>query len=81
MGNPHFVIFVEDFPEGWQRQAALIQTQPQFPKERMWCMRRCAVPTKSRSVCLSGERARPVLGTGSCASAVAAIASGRISSR
>jgi len=62
MGNPHFVIFVEDFPEGWQRQAALIQTQPQFPKERMWCMRRCAVPTKSRSVCLSGERRDPVLG-------------------
>ena len=32
MGNPHFVIFVENFPEGWQKQAALIQTQPLFPQ-------------------------------------------------
>src|SRR5208282_2706518 len=32
MGNPHFVIFVENFQDGWQRQAALIQTQPQFPQ-------------------------------------------------
>src|SRR6202521_5130001 len=30
MGNPHFVIFVENFQEEWQRQAALIGTQPQF---------------------------------------------------
>ena len=32
MGNPHYVIFVENFQEGWQRQAALIGTQPQFPQ-------------------------------------------------
>jgi diaminopimelate epimerase len=32
MGNPHFLIFVENFQEGWQRQAALIGTQPQFPQ-------------------------------------------------
>ena len=31
-GNPHYVIFVENFQEGWQRQAALIGTQPQFPQ-------------------------------------------------
>src|SRR5580698_8488084 len=28
IGNPHFVIFVENFPEAWQQQAALIQAQP-----------------------------------------------------
>ena len=32
MGNPHFVVFVDNFQEGWQRQAALIGTQPQFPQ-------------------------------------------------
>jgi diaminopimelate epimerase len=81
MGNPHFVIFVESFQEGWQRQAALIGTQPQFPQG-----------TNVEYVVVRGEREIEIRlfergvgetessGTGSCASAVAAIASGRVAS-
>jgi diaminopimelate epimerase len=81
MGNPHFVIFVDSFQEGWQRQAALIATQPAFPKG-----------TNVEYVVVRGGNEIEIRlyergvgetlssGTGSCASAVAAIASQRVSS-
>jgi diaminopimelate epimerase len=83
MGNPHFVIFVENFKEGWQREAALIQTQPQFPQG-----------TNVVYVAVRGARKNEIdirmfergagetasSGTGSCSAAVAAIASGRVAS-
>ena len=81
MGNPHFVIFVEDFPEGWQRQAALIQTQPQFPQGTnvVYASVRGTHEVEIRMF-ERGAGETQSSGTGSCASAVAAIASGRISS-
>lgn len=81
MGNPHFVIFVNDFPQGWQRQAALIGTQPAFPQG-----------TNVEFVVVRGPNEIEIRlfergvgetqssGTGSCAAAVAAIASRRVSS-
>jgi diaminopimelate epimerase len=81
MGNPHFVIFVQQFQEGWQKQAALIQTQPQFPQG-----------TNVEYVIVRGPNEIEIRifergvgetlssGTGSCASAVAAIAAQRVSS-
>lgn len=81
MGNPHFVVFVEKFQEGWQRQAALIGTQPQFPQG-----------TNVEYVVVRGTNEIEIRlfergvgetlssGTGSCASAVASIASGRAAS-
>lgn len=81
MGNPHFVIFVDSFQEGWQRQAALIATQPVFPQG-----------TNVEYVVVRGPNEIEIRlfergvgetlssGTGSCASAVAAIASQRASS-
>lgn len=81
MGNPHFVIFVDDFHDGWQGQAALIGTQPQFPQG-----------TNVEYVAVRGPNSIEIRlfergvgetessGTGSCASAVAAIASGRVAS-
>ena len=81
MGNPHFVIFVDQFPEGWQRQAALIGAQPLFPQG-----------TNVEYVVVRGPNEIDIRlfergvgetessGTGSCASAVAAIASRRVSS-
>jgi len=81
MGNPHFVIFVENFQEGWQRQAALIGTQPQFPQG-----------TNVEYVVVRGTNEIEIRlfergvgetqssGTGSCAAAVAAIASRRVAS-
>jgi diaminopimelate epimerase len=81
MGNPHFVIFVDGFQEGWQRQAALLTTQPVFPQG-----------TNVEYVVVRGPNEIEIRlfergvgetlssGTGSCAAVVAAIASQRASS-
>jgi diaminopimelate epimerase len=81
MGNPHFVIFVENFQEGWQRQAALIGTQPQFPQGTNveYVMVRGANEIEIR-LFERGVGETQSSGTGSCAAAVAAIASGRVAS-
>lgn len=81
MGNPHFVIFVDTFPKGWQREAGLIGAQPRFPQG-----------TNVEYIVVRGPNEIEIRlfergvgetessGTGSCASAVAAIASHRVSS-
>jgi diaminopimelate epimerase len=81
MGNPHFVIFVENFHEGWQRQAALIGTQPQFPQGTNveYVVVRDASEIEIR-LFERGVGETQSSGTGSCAAAVAAIASGRVAS-
>ena len=81
-GNPHFVVLAESFPKEWQREAALIQAQKaQFPQG-----------TNIEYVVVRGPHEIEIRlfergvgetqssGTGSCASAVAAIASGRVGS-
>jgi diaminopimelate epimerase len=96
MGNPHYVIFVDNFPDDWQRQAALIAKQPQFPHGTN--VEYVVVRTELEGTeMLRTEEARSPSeieirlfergvgetessGTGSCASAVAAIASGRVAS-
>ena len=81
MGNPHFVIFVENFQDGWQRQAALIGTQPQFPQGTNveYVVVRGAHEIEIR-LFERGVGETQSSGTGSCASAVTAIASGRVAS-
>jgi len=81
MGNPHFVIFVENFQDGWQRQAALIGTQPQFPQGTNveYVVVRGANEIEIR-LFERGVGETQSSGTGSCAAAVAAIASGRVGS-
>jgi diaminopimelate epimerase len=81
MGNPHFVIFCETFHDGWQRQAALIQAQPQFPQGTnvAYGVVRGANEIEIRMY-ERGAGETLSSGTGSCASAVAAIASGRVAS-
>lgn len=81
MGNPHYVIFVGNFREGWQKEASLIGSQPQFPQG-----------TNVEYVTVKGANEIEVRlfergvgetqssGTGSCAAAVAAIASERVAS-
>jgi diaminopimelate epimerase len=81
MGNPHVVIFVDSFQDGWQRQAALLATQPLFPQG-----------TNVEYVAVRGPNEIEIRlfergvgetmssGTGSCASAVAAIAGRRATS-
>ncbi len=93
MGNPHYVIFVENFQDGWQRQAALIGAQPQFPHgtnvEYVVVRHTNAGANKSANegadeieirLFERGVGETESSGTGSCASAVAAIASGRVAS-
>jgi len=81
MGNPHFVIFVESFEDGWQQQAALIQMQPQFPQGTNveFVVVRGADKIEIR-IFERGAGETQSSGTGSCAAAVAAIASGRFAS-
>jgi len=78
MGNPHFVIFVERFEDGWQKQAALIQTQPHFPHGTNV---EYVIVRESNEVEIRlferGVGETLSSGTGSCAAACAAIASGR----
>lgn len=81
MGNPHFVIFVENFPGLWQQQAAVIGQQPQFPQGTNieYVVVRGGSEIEIR-VFERGVGETQSSGTGSCASAVAAIASGRVTS-
>ncbi|MFZ0796896.1 MAG: diaminopimelate epimerase [Terriglobales bacterium] len=90
MGNPHFVIFVENFQDGWQRQAALVATQPQFPHGTN--VEYVVVRPADNSANKRGPNEIEIRlfergvgetessGTGSCAAAVAAIASRRVAS-
>jgi diaminopimelate epimerase len=81
MGNPHFVIFVGSFKDGWQHEAALIGAQPQFPQGAN--VEYVAVRARNEIEIRLFERGvgeTQSSGTGSCASAVAAIASGRANS-
>jgi len=78
IGNPHFVIFVDQFPEGWQREASVIGAHPQFPKGTNveYVVARDSNEIEIR-LFERGVGETESSGTGSCASAVAAIASRR----
>jgi diaminopimelate epimerase len=81
MGNPHYVVFVPQFAADWQSQAARIQRSPHFKEgvnvEFVTANGRHDVSVRffERGV---GETQSS--GTGSCASAVAAMATGRADS-
>src|ERR1700688_139109 len=65
IGNPHVAIFVENFQEAWQRQAALIGTQPQFPRGTN--VEYVVVRGASEIEIRLFERARCFSGNGDCA--------------
>ena len=81
MGNPHYVIFVDSFAPGWQAEAAEVGAHHDFKYginvELVNVINRSSVEVRlfERGV---GETQSS--GTGSCASALAAIASGRADS-
>jgi len=81
MGNPHFVVFVDAFPEAWQEHAARIQAQPVFPQGTNveYVVVRGANEIEIR-LFERGVGETQSSGTGSCAAAVAAIASRRVAS-
>ncbi|MFY9676177.1 MAG: diaminopimelate epimerase [Terriglobales bacterium] len=81
IGNPHYVIFVDRFPEGWQNQAALIQAQPQFPQgTNVEYVIVCGPNEIEIRLFERGVGETLSSGTGSCASAAAAIAAARVAS-
>jgi diaminopimelate epimerase len=81
MGNPHYVIFVPQFDENWQEQAARIQRLPNFPEG---VNVEYVTANGRHDICARfferGAGETQSSGTGSSASAVAAIATGRADS-
>lgn len=82
MGNPHFVIFVSDFAAGWQAEAAAIQRHPQFIKEgiNVEFVRVTGPNSIETRFFERGAGETQSSGTGSSASAVAAISNGPVAS-
>jgi diaminopimelate epimerase len=81
MGNPHYVMFVHKFPVDWQERSAAIQSNEVFNQgvNVEW-----VVPRGKHDIHVRfferGAGETQSSGTGSCASAVAAIATGRADS-
>ena len=78
MGNPHYVVFVPEFAPDWREQAANIQRSSQFP----YGVNVEMVVTEGKHdigvrFFERGVGETQSSGSGSCASAVAAIATGR----
>jgi diaminopimelate epimerase len=81
LGNPHYVVFVSDFVSGWQLRAAEIQRLPHFTQGVN--VEFVKMSGKNEVNALFFERGAGETqssGTGSCASVVAAIATGRAES-
>ncbi len=81
MGNPHFVLFVDEFAPGWQAEASEIEHHHDFKFGTNVELVR--VENKGQIDIVIFERGvgeTRSSGTGSCASAVAAIATGRAES-
>jgi len=77
-GNPHFVEFVQDFPFNWQQRAATIAQSSEFPQgtnvEFVRVLGRNKIEFR---IFERGAGETQSSGTGSCASAIAAIHAGK----
>jgi diaminopimelate epimerase len=82
MGNPHYVVFMREFAKNWQAQAAEIQANSEFKKHGVNV--ELVVAEGKHDVHVRfferGVGETQSSGTGSCASAVAAMAIGRAES-
>lgn len=80
-GNPHFVIFVDEFPGDWQARAAEIQRSSQFKHGvNVEYVRLEGKHDVHARFFERGAGETQSSGTGSCASAVAAMSTGRAES-
>lgn len=81
MGNPHYVVFVEEFGSGWQAEAAEIGLDRHF---KQGVNVEIAVVEDKQNVAVRfferGVGETQSSGTGSCAAAVAAVATGKAES-
>ncbi|HLH06753.1 MAG TPA: diaminopimelate epimerase [Terriglobales bacterium] len=81
MGNPHFVMFVDDFPKGWQAEAAEIGVHAHFPQgTNVELVKVIGFNSINIRIFERGAGETESSGTGSCASAVASIHSKRVKS-
>jgi diaminopimelate epimerase len=81
MGNPHYVIFVKSFAEGWQSRAAEIQRSSEFRRGvNIEMVTIDGTHDVSARFFERGVGETQSSGTGSCASALAAIAAGKAES-
>jgi diaminopimelate epimerase len=81
MGNPHYVVFMPEFPNNWQQQAASIQSSAEF--KHGVNIELVVVDGKNDVRARFFERGvgeTESSGTGSCAAAVGAIAMGKVAS-
>jgi diaminopimelate epimerase len=81
MGNPHYVILVDEFTRNWQAQAAEIQAMPQFPEgvNVIYAVIDSKFDVRVR-IFERGAGETSSSGTGSCSAAVAAMSIGRTDS-
>lgn len=82
MGNPHFVIFVPEFPGHWQARSAEIQRNPRFQQgvNVEWVAPAGSKHDLRARFFERGAGETLSSGTGSCAAAAAAMAAGRAQS-
>ncbi len=81
LGNPHYVVFVKDFAPNWQVQAAEIARDASFKHGvNVEIVNICSRREISIRLFERGVGETQSSGTGSCASAAAAIATGRAES-
>lgn len=81
MGNPHFVVFVDEFMPGWQAEAAEIGKHHDFKHGTNVEFARVVGPKEIEiRIFERGVGETQSSGTGSCASAVAAMHTGRVQS-
>jgi diaminopimelate epimerase len=77
MGNPHYVVFVPQFPDDWQMQAARIQKLPHFKDGvNVEFVTANGLHDVTARFFERGAGETQSSGTGSCASAVAAMVTG-----
>ena len=81
MGNPHYVLFVDEFPQDWRALAARIQDSGQFKQGvNVEFVKADSLHDISVRIFERGVGETQSSGTGSCASAAAAIATGKAQS-
>jgi diaminopimelate epimerase len=81
IGNPQFVVLVDQFARNWQKQAAEIESHREFPQRTNVELVKVINPHEIEiRIFERGAGETMSSGTGSCASAVAAIHSGRAQS-
>jgi diaminopimelate epimerase len=81
MGNPHYVMFVDQFKPDWQVEAAKLERHSTFPNgTNVELVKVTGANEIEIRIFERGAGETHSSGTGSCASAIAAISSGRVKS-